>query len=64
MSDETSNEPKAGKGQFKCYKCRKIYQARDGDWYNWESMEVHLCHKCEKETKGKDERSNTVRSRF
>jgi len=53
---DTPNEPKALKGQFKCYSCRKIYPNRDGDWHNWEQMQVHLCRNCEKTTKENGQR--------
>jgi hypothetical protein len=55
--EPTDPQVKPGKGQFKCFVCRKIFQNKDGDWLTWNNMEVHLCRVCEKATKGKPERS-------
>jgi len=50
--------PKIAKNHFKCFHCRRVVAQRDGDWFNWDSMQVHLCRPCEKVTKGKTERSH------
>jgi len=55
MNPSTTND-KPGRGQFKCYQCRKIYASKDGDWYTWENMEVHLCKACDKSTQTRPER--------
>ncbi len=47
---------KPGRNQFKCYHCGLIFQSKDGNWYNWNTMEVHLCFSCEKITKNMPER--------
>ncbi|MGZ6311263.1 MAG: hypothetical protein ACXWPM_01415 [Bdellovibrionota bacterium] len=47
---------KAGKNQFRCFHCRNVFANRDGDWFNWDQMQVHLCRKCDKATVGKPER--------
>ena len=46
-----------GKGQFRCFRCRKVYAMRDGDWFHWQSMEVHLCVPCDKDTRNAPERA-------
>jgi hypothetical protein len=48
-----------GKNQFKCFSCRLVYQFKDGDWYSWDRMEVHLCHPCAKKTENKAERRSS-----
>jgi hypothetical protein len=37
-------------GEFKCFQCRKVTPSKDGDWYPWGGMQVHLCRGCERET--------------
>jgi hypothetical protein len=54
-TETTTKTP--GRGQFKCFQCRKIFQMKDGDWHLWKSMEVHLCLQCEKLTRDKPERN-------
>jgi hypothetical protein len=49
--------PKPGKGQFKCFHCRRIFLSKDGDWHPWRTMEVHLCRGCEKLTQKSPERT-------
>jgi hypothetical protein len=49
---------KPGRNQFKCFQCRVIFSNKDGDWFHWDSMQVHLCRKCDKETEKKPERSH------
>ncbi len=48
---------KAGKGQFKCFHCRQIFAMKDGDWVDWDSMQVHLCRTCEKKTADEPQRA-------
>jgi len=43
-------------GQFKCFRCRELFPSKEGDWHSWQTMEVHLCRKCEKETQNTPER--------
>lgn len=43
-------ERKMAKGTFKCFHCRGTFTSKDGDWYDWNQMQVHLCHSCEKAT--------------
>jgi hypothetical protein len=47
---------KLAKQEFKCFHCRLVFKRKDGDWFNWEHMQVHLCRGCEKKTKGQSER--------
>lgn len=51
----TSSLPK---GKFKCFHCRLIFAQRDGDWFNWAAMQVHLCRPCEKTTEKRPERAS------
>lgn len=48
---------KAAKNQFRCFHCQLVFAQRDGDWFNWESMQVHLCQPCNKLTEQRPERS-------
>jgi hypothetical protein len=48
---------KLARNQFRCFQCRLAFAQRDGDWFNWESMQVHLCKSCDKLTKERPERS-------
>lgn len=43
-------EKKLAKGTFKCFQCRKIFQTKDGDWFDWNQMQVHMCWSCDKAT--------------
>ena len=47
---------KLGKNQFKCYHCRLVFSTKDGDWFDWEQMQVHLCRSCAKLTEKKPQR--------
>ncbi len=47
---------KLPKNQFRCFLCRLVFAQRDGDWHDWESMQVHLCRACEKLTRQRPER--------
>jgi hypothetical protein len=47
---------KPGKNEFKCFHCRKVFAKRDGDWFHWSGMEVHLCRLCDRSTAQKQER--------
>ena len=53
-----STDVKPGKNQFKCFHCRRIFSSKDGNWYTWNTMEVHLCNACEKATREKPERKS------
>jgi hypothetical protein len=53
-----TEERKPGRNEFKCFNCRTIFSNKDGDWYAWNSMEVHLCNPCDKLTKNKAERKS------
>ncbi len=48
---------KLARNQFKCFHCRLVFIQRDGDWFNWDSMQVHLCQTCEKLTEKRPERA-------
>jgi hypothetical protein len=48
---------KLAKNQFKCFHCRLVFAQRDGDWFIWDSMQVHLCKSCERLTEKRPERS-------
>ncbi len=50
---------KPGRNQFKCFHCRLVFSAKEGDWYTWNTIEVHLCNNCEKLTKAKPERRSS-----
>jgi hypothetical protein len=52
------NQAKAGRNKFKCFHCREVFANKDGDWFTWESMQVHLCKPCDKVTAKKPERGN------
>jgi hypothetical protein len=52
-----STETKLAKNQFRCFHCRRVFAQRDGDWFNWEFMQVHLCKSCDTLTKKRPERS-------
>jgi hypothetical protein len=45
------------KGQFRCFRCRNIFLMKDGDWFHWNAMEVHLCTPCDKQTRSVPERN-------
>jgi hypothetical protein len=49
---------KVGRNQFKCFHCRLVFAQKDGDWHNWDQMQVHLCRTCDKLTEGKPQRLN------
>jgi hypothetical protein len=50
-------EATVGKNQFKCFHCRHVFAKKDGDWFNWDQMQVHLCNTCDKSTKQTPQRS-------
>jgi hypothetical protein len=52
---------KPAKGQFVCFYCKKHFLMRLGDWYPWNTMEVHLCVPCEKTTRTMPERNKSHR---
>jgi hypothetical protein len=51
-----TTQVKAGKNQFKCFHCRLIFSNKDGDWFDWDMMQVHLCRSCEKLTQDQPQR--------
>lgn len=51
-------QSKLAKNQFKCFQCRKVFASKNGDWFNWNTMQVHLCEPCQKVTKDKPERNH------
>ncbi len=51
---------KLPKNRFKCFQCRLIFSQRDGDWFIWDSMQVHLCQPCNKLTEKKPERAYII----
>lgn len=55
----TPTMTKLAKNQFKCFHCRLVFAQRDGDWFNWDSMQVHLCKRCDQLTEHKPERSES-----
>jgi hypothetical protein len=57
VPSKAADERKPGKNEFKCFECRSIYSSKDGDWFAWNSMEVHLCRGCDKDTQNRPERS-------
>jgi hypothetical protein len=57
----TLTDAKPAKNEFRCYRCRKIQQRRDGDGVNWNYMQVHRCRFCGKVTKEQPERSGERR---
>lgn len=58
---QTTTTAKPGKNQFKCFSCRLIFASRDGDWFDWDHMQVHLCHKCDRQTAAVPERKLQTR---
>ena len=48
------------KKQFKCFQCRLVFAQRDGDWFTWDHMQVHLCRACDKLTEKNPERSELL----
>ena len=58
---QTTTSAKPGKNQFKCFQCRLIFSNRDGDWFNWKHLQVHLCWACDKLTAAKPERAHSGR---
>jgi hypothetical protein len=51
------NVQKPGRGEFKCFNCRQVHPFKEGDWYPWADIEVHLCKSCESVTRKKPERT-------
>lgn len=52
---------KLSKNQFKCFHCRSVFAQRDGNWFDWNDMQVHLCNKCDKITRKQDERPQSLK---
>lgn len=53
---EEATAVKIGKNEFRCYHCRRVLPKKDGDWFNWNHMQVHLCNACNKATASRPER--------
>lgn len=53
----TTQQTKHSKSHFKCFNCRLVTSRRDGDWVNWNEMQVHLCPPCVKATATYKERA-------
>ncbi len=51
-----NTEIRLPRGQFKCYHCRLLFAQKDGSWFDWETMQVHLCKTCNKLTERRPER--------
>lgn len=49
---------KLPRNMFKCFQCREIFTQRDGAWIDWNSIQVHLCHSCDKQTENREERES------
>lgn len=49
-------DSKLARNQFRCFHCRQVFAQRDGDWFDWESIQVHLCKSCDTLTKKRPER--------
>lgn len=49
------------KNQFRCFQCRLTFAQRDGDWFVWDEMQVHLCRRCNKVTLDRPERAHDRR---
>lgn len=47
---------KLARNQFRCFQCKKAFLQRDGEWYDWNHMQVHLCRSCDKLTLKSPER--------
>jgi hypothetical protein len=47
---------KVGRNQFRCFHCRLIFAQRDGEWFDWNQMQVHLCRSCDKITEKEPQR--------
>jgi hypothetical protein len=47
---------KVGRNQFRCFHCRLIFAQKDGDWFDWDQMQVHLCRTCDKLTENRPQR--------
>jgi hypothetical protein len=45
------------KNHFKCFSCRQLFNQRAGDWFHWDTIQVHLCYGCNQKTKLAPERS-------
>lgn len=48
---------KPAKNQFRCFHCRRLFAQRDGDWFDWDAMQVHLCRPCDHLTEKRPERA-------
>ena len=45
------------KSHFNCFYCKLSTPRLDGNWVNWNEMQVHLCPKCDRLTKHNVERA-------
>jgi hypothetical protein len=50
MQEVASQQTTIGRNQFKCFQCRLVFAQKDGNWFDWDDMQVHLCKSCEKKT--------------
>jgi hypothetical protein len=48
---------KLSKNQFRCFNCKSVFAQRDGNWFDWGDMQVHLCHQCDRMTRNAEERA-------
>lgn len=63
-STTTAPVKKLGRGESRCFRCRKVFMSKEGEWCRWipqnggvnNGTEVHLCRKCNNETQGTSER--------
>lgn len=51
---------KLPKNQFKCFHCRLVFSKREGDWFDWDKMQVNLCKPCDKSTEERPERARKL----
>lgn len=52
----TPQKTKISKTTFNCYHCRLATPRREGNWFDWDGMQVHLCPTCDKLTEKRKER--------
>ncbi len=41
-----------GKGQLRCFQCKRACPIKDGNWHTHGSQQVFLCKSCEKAQQG------------
>jgi len=57
--DPKMETAKIPRNHFRCYNCRNVFAQRDGEWFHWDSMQVHLCNSCNKKTESRPERARS-----